>query len=231
MVAFQRARSEEQREARRRAILDATAAMLDEMPVSDISLNELSRRTGLAKSNVLRYFESREAILLELLDQRWKQWLADLDGQLLPAPDAGDGAGTAGTVRERGDELAALLAGSLDSRQVLCDLLTAQSSVLEHNVSAEVAIRFKRASLDNIATLTAMVRRPLPELGDEAALRVVVLCLAFVTAAWPATRPSPSILAAYEADPSLAVLRIDFATALREATATMISGILARQPS
>ena len=65
MAVFQRARSEEQREARRQAILGAAAAMLAEMPVAEITLNELSRRVGLAKSNVLRYFESREAVLLE----------------------------------------------------------------------------------------------------------------------------------------------------------------------
>src|SRR5437763_86428 len=64
MVMFQRARSEEQREARRQAILAAAAAMLTEMPVADVTLNELSRRSGLAKSNVLRYFESRGAVVL-----------------------------------------------------------------------------------------------------------------------------------------------------------------------
>jgi AcrR family transcriptional regulator len=47
--------------------------MLTEMPVAQITLNELSRRVGLAKSNVLRYFESREAVLLELLDSAWQQ--------------------------------------------------------------------------------------------------------------------------------------------------------------
>ena len=79
-MAFQRARSEEQREIRRQAILDTAAAMLDVMPVSEVSLNELSRRAGLAKSNVLRYFESREAILLELLDRATKRWLSELPG-------------------------------------------------------------------------------------------------------------------------------------------------------
>src|SRR5580658_4524790 len=81
-MTSQRARSEEQREIRRRAILDTTAAMLDAMPVSEVTLNELSRRVGLAKSNVLRYFESREAVLLELLDRAWQEWLAEL-GQSL----------------------------------------------------------------------------------------------------------------------------------------------------
>ena len=64
-TTFQRARSDEQRALRSQAILDTAAAMLHEMPVADISLNELSRRVGLAKSNVLRYFDSREAVLLE----------------------------------------------------------------------------------------------------------------------------------------------------------------------
>jgi AcrR family transcriptional regulator len=89
VMTFQRARSEEQREERRQAILGAAAEMLSEMQVADISLNELSRRAGLAKSNVLRYFESREAILLELLDSAWQDWLArlarDLDAGVTPS--------------------------------------------------------------------------------------------------------------------------------------------------
>ena len=87
MAVFQRARSEEQREARRQAILGAAAAMLAEMPVAEVTLNELSRRAGLAKSNVLRYFESREAVLLELLDAAWQDWLTRLDHDLARAVD------------------------------------------------------------------------------------------------------------------------------------------------
>ena len=87
-MTFQRARSEEQRELRRRAILDAAAAMLTEMPVAEVTLNELSRRAGLAKSNVLRYFESREAILLELLDRAAKLWLSELPEQLAAGMEA-----------------------------------------------------------------------------------------------------------------------------------------------
>src|SRR6202451_4812423 len=101
MAVFQRARSEEQREARRRAILGAATAMLAEMPVAEVTLNELSRRVGLAKSNVLRYFESREAVLLELLDSAWQEWLTALEAGLdgaggAAAPPAGRGGAPAG---------------------------------------------------------------------------------------------------------------------------------------
>src|ERR1700754_5318237 len=83
-TTFQRARSDEQRALRSQAILDTAAAMLREMPSADLSLNELSRRVGLAKSNVLRYFDSREAVLLELLDTRIREWLAHLTEEAPP---------------------------------------------------------------------------------------------------------------------------------------------------
>jgi hypothetical protein len=52
--------------------------------------------------------------------------------------------------------------------------------------------------------------------------------MVFVGALWSYTQHPASVLAAYEADPSLAVLRLDFATALEEALATLITGTLAR---
>src|SRR3954470_4807143 len=119
-MTFQRARSDEQREVRRRAILDTTAAMLHEMPVTEVSLNELSRRVGLAKSNVLRYFESREAVLLELLDDFLEQWLTDLAGELAAGIDAHRPAA------DRAEQLAEVLSRSLAGRVVLCDLFGAQ---------------------------------------------------------------------------------------------------------
>ncbi|WP_330308490.1 MULTISPECIES: TetR family transcriptional regulator [unclassified Streptomyces] len=224
MNTFQRARSEEQRDIRRRAILDTAAAMLDEMPASAVSLNELSRRVGLAKSNVLRYFESREAILLELLDHAWKQWTADLPEPLAAGIDAklsGD---------ERGEQLAAVVTTSLAERRVLCDLLSAQAGVLEHNVSPEVAARYKRAALANVDTLAALARVHLPELGDRAH-QLAASMIMVIGAVWTHARPSQAMLAAYEADPTLAVLKMDFATALQEMLATLAAGTLARTSS
>ena len=88
-TTFQRARSDEQRAIRRQTILDTAAAMLEEMPVAEVSLNELSRRVGLAKSNVLRYFDSREAVLLELLASLTQEWIAHLTAELPAAVSAG----------------------------------------------------------------------------------------------------------------------------------------------
>ncbi len=220
-MTFRRARSEEQREIRRRAILDTAAAMLDELPVAEVGLNELSRRVGLAKSNVLRYFESREAILLELLDRTGKHWLAELPDELAAGIDPES------PVRERSEQFAGLLARSVARQRILCDLLSAQTGILEHNVSPEVAARYKRSAMANVAALAALVRQHLPELGSQAEQ----LCIAAVIvtgAVWTNARPSESVLAAYRADPSLAALRLDFAGTLQDLLATLIAGTLAR---
>ncbi|MEU5262196.1 TetR family transcriptional regulator [Amycolatopsis sp. NPDC021455] len=220
-MTFQRARNEEQREIRRQAILDTALAMLDEMPVADVSLNELSRRVGLAKSNVLRYFESREAVLFQLLERAMGDWLAEVPDELAAGVDPNLPA------RERGDRVAAVLSASLARQTVLLDLVNAQTNVLEHNVSVDVVVRHKRSALADLTTADGLLRRYLPELGDGArSLAMLTLILAGTLSAY--CRPSPSALAAYEADPAVAALRLDLRTTLENAVATLIAGTMAR---
>ncbi|MET7402750.1 TetR family transcriptional regulator [Dactylosporangium sp. NPDC005572] len=218
-MEFKRARSDEQRNERRRQILATAAAMLTEMPVADVALNELSRRVGLAKSNVLRYFESREAVLLELLDAEVQAWLAELEPLLQPVD---------GTPRERGDRLAAALAESLARRPVLCDLNSAQASVLERNVSTEVALHYKRATRRTFETLGALVQRCVPELSLQDAARLGAVTTLIAAAAWPYSQPPAAMLAAYAADPELAAMRADFTEVLRQTLEVTISGLLVR---
>src|SRR6201999_4425324 len=118
--------------------------MVLDMPVADLSLNELSRRVGLAKSNVLRYFESREAVLLDLLAHAAGEFLTEI-AEALPA-NVDRSAPKASRVRA----VAVGLATAFATHPMLCALLSAQAGVLEHNVSTEVAIRYKRGARDSL---------------------------------------------------------------------------------
>jgi AcrR family transcriptional regulator len=214
-TAFQRARSDEQRQVRREAILGTAAAMVAEMPVADLSLNELSRRVGLAKSNVLRYFESREAILLELLDAAWKQWLDRLD-QALPYTDDPE-------------RVAAIITETVAGDHLFGALISVSSAVLERNVSTEVARRYKLSAIGNTNTFADLLHDRLPQLSIEAATYFAAGVLVSITALYPMTQPSEAMLCVYE-DPEMAVLRLDLATALREMLATLLAGCLVRWP-
>jgi AcrR family transcriptional regulator len=221
VTTFQRARSEEQREARRQAILNAAAAMLDEMPVADVSLNELSRRVGLAKSNVLRYFDSREGVLLELLDAFLQDWLAEVSTVLAEGGDAPR------SLVQRAERLAEILARSLAPRRVLCDLVGAQGGVLEHNVSVEVVVRHKRIALARLVAAGDLLRRDLPELGDDAE-RVFFHIVVLAGALAPYSSPPTSVREAYEREPALAVLHLDLQDSLQAAIRALLLGALPR---
>ena len=220
-MTFKRARSEEQREVRRQTILDTAAAMLREMPAAELSLNELSRRVGLAKSNVLRYFESREAVLLELLDAEVRALVADTTAELakVAEPDR--------PLEQRIDLLAATLTHCLLSRPVLCDLIAAQPGVLEHNASVDVVLQFKRASRDNLAAVAGAAQAVVPELGAAAA-QVCMLAVVLAGALWSHAQCSESARQAYEIDPDLAVMRLELPRDLEATLGTLIAGTLAR---
>lgn len=200
-MEFQRARSDEQRAQRRSAILETAAGMLSEMTVAKLSLNELSRRVGLAKSNVLRYFESREAILLQLLDRQIAEWTDSLAGEL-GASDQ--------TFAERVRGVAAAVATSLAARPVMCDLVSAQNTVLEQNISTAVAIEHKRAAASALSRAATAIHRVLDELSEEDCGTALALTLFLVGSAWPHSHPGEALRAAYESDPEIAATRWEF---------------------
>src|SRR5262245_15420298 len=147
-------------EARRSAIMSSARKMLAEKNVTDISLRELSNRVGLAKSNVLRYFDSREAIFLEVLDEEFEAWLADLEARL--GKPLLRKANYANEIR-----VATAIADSVAERQLICELLAAMAGVLERNISYEFARNFKARAMERIAELAQLVATHLPWLPRE----------------------------------------------------------------
>jgi AcrR family transcriptional regulator len=190
------------------------------MPVAAVTLNELSRRVGLAKPNVLRYFESREAVLLELLDHFLREWLAELAGELA-------GVDENLPVADRAAAVAGILGRSLSGRVVMCDLFGAQSGVLERNVSVAVVTRYKRASLQHLTTMAALFRKHLPELGENAELfSLQAMLTAGALAAY--STPPAGLQAAYRAEPDLARLHLELDDYLKLALTATLLGVLPR---
>jgi AcrR family transcriptional regulator len=221
-TTFQRARSEEQRAVRTQAILETAAAMLEEMPVADVSLNELSRRVGLAKSNVLRYFESREAVLLELLARSVREWVDQL------ATDLPTAVRRRSAFKRRAEQLSGAVVGSLVAHPVLCDLISAQAGVLERNVSVEAIIRSKLATLADAETLTALVQDALPELSPDDAWQYMIATWLMTAALWAHRRPPAALVEACAADERLAPMHLDFADTLTVHLTTLAIGLHAR---
>src|ERR1700689_4966611 len=79
---YQRARRPEQKLERRDAILGAARELALRDGVRTVSLADIAARVGIHKSALLRYFETREQIFLELPAAAWREWTAALHAGL-----------------------------------------------------------------------------------------------------------------------------------------------------
>lgn len=210
---FQRARRPEQREQRRRVILDATEELLGEIPIDEVSLRELSRRLGTSKTNVIRYFETREGVLLALLNRSREAWLDTLEERL--SADA-----------PTGEDALRVLAESLAEQPLLCQLWSQLPTVLERNVSAETVLPYKLVDLEHRRRLARLIRLRLPALDEDAALHLTRLAVVGLVGLWPFSHPSPSVVEVLS-DPRLVDADIDFATVYTDFLRISAAGLLA----
>ena len=206
--------------ARRAAILDAGRAMLAEKSVSDISLRELSDRVGLAKSNVLRYFDSREAIFLELLDAECQSWLTRLDNAL-GKPQPGK-SGHANEIR-----VATAIADTLADAPLLCELLAAMAGVLERNISADCARDFKARAVGNIEALARLVARHLPRLAPDGVALFAEGALMLAAGMYPFSIPTEPVRQAMT-EMGMSDPRQRFTDGLREGLVSWLVGAAVR---
>ena len=169
----------------------------------------------------LRYFDSREGVLLDLLDAFVAEWLVEVADALTDDLDPGR------PVAQRAERLAEVLARSLAHRRALCDLAGTQGGVLEHNVSVEVVVRHKRATLTRLTGAADLVRRQLPEL-DEDAERLIFHVVVLAGALAPYSSPPAGVRDAYEREPALAVLHLDLEDSLRTAIRMLLLGAVPR---
>ncbi|ANN20243.1 TetR family transcriptional regulator [Amycolatopsis orientalis] len=216
---FLRARRPEQVAARRTAILGAARELLAERPVSQISLRELSDRVGLAKSNVLRYFDSREAIFLEVLDSTWVAWLDELEGELGAPRDAKPG-------YEREVCVATVIATSISRQRLLCELISTMAAVLERNISVETARRFKTRAAERTGRLADVVRGQIP-LDADAAGHFAKAVFILVAGLWPYANPGEAV-ATVLAERGAPAGREMFVDGLTEGLANQLVGLTVR---
>ena len=211
--SFQRARRPEQKQQRRAAILDAADQLRAEDGVDAVSLNAIARRAGLSKSNVYRYFESREQIFLTLLLDDMASW-------------AGEVAVALGPLAGRNSPAAAaeIIAGSFVGRPRLCELYSVLCRDFERNVSPETVVEFRtRTSVDALGAADGL-QRAVPSISVERCLWAVRAVFALVSGLWPLTRLSPTVEAT-PLGPELRRQQPDFNRDLSSAVRALLYGL------
>ncbi|MDO5093873.1 MAG: TetR family transcriptional regulator [Propionibacteriaceae bacterium] len=187
-ASFRRARTDAQRNQRREHILAIARELLVERRVPDLRLNELARSVGLAKASLLGYFGSREAVLLELARREYTEWVDELESAVGPQTPA---------------QFAHVLAETATSRPLLSELLANLMTSLEHNVSTDEIIAFKRAMYDQIERLQRLLDAVTGSLSPERRLILVPGIHALIIEFHSLAHPSTALQSAAALDPRI----------------------------
>jgi AcrR family transcriptional regulator len=227
---FQRARRPEQKLRRQDAILGAARELALRDGVRSVSLADIAGRVGIHKSALLRYFETREQIFLELTAQAWRDWVRALHDELDdPAPPAAAppaaGLAAAGLVAD-------VFARSFGDRPLLCDLIAHTPLNLERNVSPEAVRRYKLTSLGAVGEAAALVQRVLPGLTLAEGGEFVAAVASLAGAVWQIANPGPVLKELYASDPALGHACVDLVPRLRRTAEILLAGLIpSRRPA
>jgi AcrR family transcriptional regulator len=209
----QRARRDDEKEARRRALLDAARARFAGTSYDQVRMVEVAADAGLSKATAFFYFATKESLFLALLEEQLAEWLTVLDGEL----EAGG--------RWSGARVARIFATTLAARGDFTRLLTVLSTVLEHNVDEAQVLRFKNTLLHSMGSTGALLERRLDLAAGEGG-RLLLRIDAVVVGLRQLADAAP-VVATVLARPEMAPLRVDFAAEL-EAVLTLLFAGLAR---
>lgn len=123
-VTFARARNSDQKQERREAILESARTLFVRDGFENVFLRDIADDARLAKSNIYRYFESREHIYLVIMQRAefaWEKKTVSLLEKFQRKATIGQVAGT--------------LAHTFAGAKTYCLLTTVTNSVLEQNLS------------------------------------------------------------------------------------------------
>lgn len=209
--AFIRARTPEAKAKRRAAILAAASALLAQGGIERTTLSAIATEAGTTKSNIYRYFESREEILMRLLTE-------DLH-------EASEALAQALTKPRPVPEIAALLANGLAANPRLCLLISITASTLEHNISTNTLRDIKRDMVASLELTATALHTAIPEIPLEQAENAVQILFTLIIGLWPHSTPGPALQALYK-EPEFTRFDLDFSGVLTFSTEVMLKGMV-----
>jgi AcrR family transcriptional regulator len=219
-LAFQRARTEENKRQRAAALVEAARSLALETGVASVTLTAVASRAGIHYSAVRRYFTSHKEVLLHLAAEGWERWSNKVCDEL-GQPGAMSPARAAET-----------LANGLAADPLFCDLLANLHLHLEHEVEIERVVEIRRKIAAAATALADAVERALPALGRSGAFDMLIAAYSLAAAFWQIANPPERLTDAYAEEPDALPpeWNIDFASALtRVLTATCV-GLVSESP-
>jgi len=160
-------------EQRREEIVGACEQLYQTMSFKDITLKEISSVTSFSRPTIYNYFQTKEEIFLALFKREYDRWNADLKGIL-----NSDQKYTA-------QQLADLIAKSLERRSQLLKLLSMNNYDMEENSREELLASFKQSYGESLTLFREILGKHSKGMSDAEAEQIMYVFFPFMFGIYP----------------------------------------------
>ncbi len=211
-----RARTDEKKHERKEAIYKAALFLFKNNGYEGVSLNGIASEAGFTKSNMYRYFSSKEEIFLNIFMDLFRNWYADCTQRLQKLQQ-----------NVEVEHFAETWVASYMSHPQFLDLTPILFISLESNSSYEQLLEFKQLSMNLLFQLANEISNVYPNIQDEKAFRFLTLSFAATANYWAAeSRQNEALNRIYQLE-QFKELKPDFKNNLTASVEVIIRGIQA----
>jgi len=210
---WQRARTDKKKYERKETIYNAALTLFKINGYDKVSFNAIAAEAGFTKSNMYRYFSSKDDIFLSVFAELFDSWVTDFSLQLQSFEEDLEA-----------QVFAKTWVNSLLTQPKLLDLMPILFTSLEKNSSFEQLLTFKRLSMNLLYRLTLDIARIYPDIAGEKAFKLLTLSYAATSNSWAATMQSEALNKIYQLD-EFQALKPDFEKDLTSSIVIIIQGL------
>ena len=158
---------------RREEIVGACEQLYQTMSFKDITLKEIGNVTSFSRPTIYNYFHTKEEIFLALFEREYDRWNADLEEILISERNYS------------GQQLAELIAKSLEKRAQLLKLLAMNNYDMESNSREELLVSFKRAYGQSLQYFRDILEKHRPGITDAEVQQIIYVFFPFMFGIYP----------------------------------------------
>jgi AcrR family transcriptional regulator len=210
-TAIKRAVGTEQKEIKRRAILDAALSLFEESEGELATVADVAKRADIAKGTVYLYFRTREEIYMTLLEDFINRWISFLEDLARP-----DGEKTVSALVSR-------ICIYIEEKPAFMKLASIFNGILEKNIDFETAYACKVNLRERVIAAARIISGLVPGLSPDLAARMILRSFALSIGLWQIAEPAPILKKVLEKE-ELSLLKIDFQSELKESLTILWEG-------
>lgn len=214
-MKWERARTEEQKEKRISEIVSATARLFNKHSYDDITFVSIAKEASFTRSNLYKYFNSKEEIFLEFFKRDINLWRKDVVNRY--------STGKSYSIRE----FASIWVGVMNKHNRLLALIGIWFSSLESQCSVESLTEFKLKLKDELDIVQELLSRLFTPMNKQMAFEFLHLQISSAIGLYQMTNLSDNQKKVLQ-NPELKDMEIDFNEYYTNSVIHLLSSMLGR---